>query len=153
MITINFQNCIVLIFLCFLSLLCYHLFFKKPKDGFNLPQSHNYPGHLTRIYGPMFYGPFEYPEGGSIRGLQLPLEISLGFSMGNQKKTKNTCLRVLRLCRSSGIFTFSSLFYHTRLFRRSRQGTDLSSTSVYSKFPLSSPPRPPWHTISSGRTM
>ncbi|CAN6886783.1 unnamed protein product [Brassica oleracea] len=39
MITIDFLNCFILIFLCFFSLLCYSLFFKKPKDGFDLPPS------------------------------------------------------------------------------------------------------------------
>lgn len=39
MITIDFLNCFILIFLCFFSLLCYYIFFKKPKDGFDLPPS------------------------------------------------------------------------------------------------------------------
>ncbi|CAH8293097.1 unnamed protein product [Eruca vesicaria subsp. sativa] len=39
MITVDFLNCFILIFLCFFSLLCYYLFFKKPKHGFNLPPS------------------------------------------------------------------------------------------------------------------
>ncbi|CAN7001400.1 unnamed protein product [Brassica rapa subsp. trilocularis] len=39
MITIDFLNCFILIFLCFFSLLCYSLFFKKPKDGFDFPPS------------------------------------------------------------------------------------------------------------------
>ncbi|CAF1934669.1 unnamed protein product [Brassica napus] len=61
------------------------------------------------------------------------------------------CLQALRLCPSSGIFTFYSLFYHTRLFRRSHPGTDLSSNSAYSKSPYASSPRPLWPTRSSGR--
>ncbi|CAH8362884.1 unnamed protein product [Eruca vesicaria subsp. sativa] len=35
---IDFQNCFIFIFLCFFSLLCYTLFFRKPKD-FTLPPS------------------------------------------------------------------------------------------------------------------
>ncbi|CAH8362878.1 unnamed protein product [Eruca vesicaria subsp. sativa] len=35
---IDFQNCFILLFLCFFSLLCYTLFFRKPKD-FTLPPS------------------------------------------------------------------------------------------------------------------
>ncbi|KAL0707824.1 hypothetical protein Bca4012_074250 [Brassica carinata] len=39
MITVDFLNFFILIFLCFFSLLCYYLFFKRPKDGFDLPPS------------------------------------------------------------------------------------------------------------------
>nr|QWK52336.1 cytochrome P450 705A23-1 [Isatis tinctoria] len=33
------HNCLLLIILCLLLLICYSLFFKKPKDGFDLPPS------------------------------------------------------------------------------------------------------------------
>ncbi|CAN7049853.1 unnamed protein product [Brassica oleracea var. botrytis] len=39
MTTVDFLNFFILIFLCFFSLLCYYLFFKRPKDGFDLPPS------------------------------------------------------------------------------------------------------------------
>ncbi|KAF8068471.1 hypothetical protein N665_1149s0008 [Sinapis alba] len=41
LIFVDFQNCFILILLCFFSLLCYSLFFKKPKDspGYDLPPS------------------------------------------------------------------------------------------------------------------
>ncbi|KAF8054037.1 hypothetical protein N665_1355s0019 [Sinapis alba] len=35
----NFQDYLILIIICLSSLLCYSLFFKKPKDGFELPPS------------------------------------------------------------------------------------------------------------------
>jgi len=40
-ISVDFQNCFIFILLCFFSLLCYSLFFKKPKDsrGCDLPTS------------------------------------------------------------------------------------------------------------------
>ncbi|CAA0372281.1 unnamed protein product [Arabidopsis thaliana] len=70
---VDFQNCLILILLCFLSFLCYSFFFKKPKDGFNLPPSPpSLPiiGHLHHLlslfmhrslqklsskYGPLLY--------------------------------------------------------------------------------------------------
>nr|VDC72588.1 unnamed protein product [Brassica rapa] len=39
MITVDFLNSFILTFLCFFWLLCYYLFFKRPKDGFDLPPS------------------------------------------------------------------------------------------------------------------
>ncbi|CAG7889737.1 unnamed protein product [Brassica rapa] len=41
MVFIDFQNCFILTLLCFLSLLCYSLFFRKPKNspGHDLPPS------------------------------------------------------------------------------------------------------------------
>ncbi|CAA7021889.1 unnamed protein product [Microthlaspi erraticum] len=39
MVTVDFQNCFIFTLLCLFSLLCYSLFFKKPKDCFNLPPS------------------------------------------------------------------------------------------------------------------
>ncbi|CAH8261142.1 unnamed protein product [Arabidopsis lyrata] len=39
MIIVDSQNCFIFILLCLFSLLCYYLFFKKPKYGFNLPPS------------------------------------------------------------------------------------------------------------------
>ncbi|KAL1188217.1 Cytochrome [Cardamine amara subsp. amara] len=39
MIMVGYENCFMLIFLCLFSLLCYSLFFKKPKNGFDLPPS------------------------------------------------------------------------------------------------------------------
>ncbi|EOA32928.1 hypothetical protein CARUB_v10016254mg [Capsella rubella] len=42
-ISVGFQNCFIFILLCFFSLLCYYLFFKKPsgssRGGFDLPPS------------------------------------------------------------------------------------------------------------------
>ncbi|KAF2542540.1 hypothetical protein F2Q68_00032265 [Brassica cretica] len=41
MVFIDFQNCFILTLLCLISLLCYSLFFRKPKDspGYDLPPS------------------------------------------------------------------------------------------------------------------
>ncbi|KAG5398633.1 hypothetical protein IGI04_020447 [Brassica rapa subsp. trilocularis] len=39
MIAVDFLNSFILTFLCFFWLLCYYLFFKRPKDGFDLPRS------------------------------------------------------------------------------------------------------------------
>ncbi|CAD5319624.1 unnamed protein product [Arabidopsis thaliana] len=70
---VDIQNCLILILLCLLSFLCYSFFFKKPKDGFNLPPSPpSLPiiGHLHHLlslfmhrslqklsskYGPLLY--------------------------------------------------------------------------------------------------
>ncbi|CAL9234425.1 unnamed protein product [Arabidopsis halleri] len=70
---VDFQNCLILILLCLLSLLCYSFFFKKPKDGFNLPPSppslpiighlhlllsllmHRSLEKLSSKYGPLLY--------------------------------------------------------------------------------------------------
>ncbi|EFH59538.1 hypothetical protein ARALYDRAFT_898531 [Arabidopsis lyrata subsp. lyrata] len=40
-ISVDFQNCFIFIFLCLFSIVCYSIFFKKPKDsrGCNLPPS------------------------------------------------------------------------------------------------------------------
>ncbi|CAA0383057.1 unnamed protein product [Arabidopsis thaliana] len=76
MLTVEFQNCLIFILLCILLLLCYPLFFKKPKvsqDGFGLPPSplslpiighlhllfsnltHKSLQKLSSKYGPLLY--------------------------------------------------------------------------------------------------
>ncbi|KAL9292055.1 putative cytochrome P450 [Arabidopsis thaliana] len=76
MLIVEFQNCLIFILLCFLLLLCYPLFFKKPKDsqhGFGLPPSplslpiighlhllfsnltHKSLQKLSSKYGPLLY--------------------------------------------------------------------------------------------------
>ncbi|CAN8258709.1 unnamed protein product [Cochlearia groenlandica] len=59
MILLDFQNCVFFIILCFFSLLCYYLFFKKTKDtqfGCDLPPSPpSLPiiGHLHLLLSPL----------------------------------------------------------------------------------------------------
>ncbi|CAH2053173.1 unnamed protein product [Thlaspi arvense] len=64
MVTIDFQNCLVLLLLCIFSLLCYFLFFKKPKNsrGYNLPPSPpSLPiiGHLHLLFSTLTHKSFQ----------------------------------------------------------------------------------------------
>ncbi|CAN6891635.1 unnamed protein product [Brassica oleracea var. botrytis] len=55
----NLQYYLILIIICLFSLLCYSLFFKKPKDGFDLPpNSPSLPiiGHLHLLLSAMLGG-------------------------------------------------------------------------------------------------
>uniref|UniRef100_A0A1J3CRX8 Uncharacterized protein n=1 Tax=Noccaea caerulescens TaxID=107243 RepID=A0A1J3CRX8_NOCCA len=61
--TVEFQNCFILILLCFFSiLLCYSLFFRKPKDGFDFPPSPpSLPiiGHLHLLFSVLPHKAFQ----------------------------------------------------------------------------------------------